>query len=300
MSRKNRTTLTTVEKLIEQRRQYEDWLAKLDEGPAEMPDHVIERVRNDYRTRLTEVMSELGEHQDALREVLGESQQRFDVLRVEEGKKQDEMAELKLRRHVGELEEVRFREMGGELKNALDQMAKDIAGAQRDIERYEEILGTIAESESVPEPEPEEEAEPAEPEPQLPLAQAPARAPEPPRREERRSSPAVERPRIEEDELAFLRSVTSTVSPRGKGVRIPQPPPAPPVEEPPEEAPPVTVDAMPHRVVLPPVEEESKAPAPSKAPGGEEAKTLVCGECGARNRPTEWYCEKCGAELSSF
>jgi hypothetical protein len=31
-----------------------------------------------------------------------------------------------------------------------------------------------------------------------------------------------------------------------------------------------------------------------------EGKAPVCGECGAPNLPTEWYCEKCGAELSAF
>ncbi len=32
----------------------------------------------------------------------------------------------------------------------------------------------------------------------------------------------------------------------------------------------------------------------------EGAKTLKCGECGAMNYPTEWYCERCGAELASL
>ena len=30
------------------------------------------------------------------------------------------------------------------------------------------------------------------------------------------------------------------------------------------------------------------------------AKTLKCGECGAMNLPTEWYCERCGAELAAL
>jgi HPt (histidine-containing phosphotransfer) domain-containing protein len=29
-------------------------------------------------------------------------------------------------------------------------------------------------------------------------------------------------------------------------------------------------------------------------------KSLKCGDCGAMNRPTEWYCERCGAELASL
>jgi hypothetical protein len=32
----------------------------------------------------------------------------------------------------------------------------------------------------------------------------------------------------------------------------------------------------------------------------EQPKTLKCGECGAMNYATEWYCERCGAELASL
>ena len=32
----------------------------------------------------------------------------------------------------------------------------------------------------------------------------------------------------------------------------------------------------------------------------EAAKSLKCGECGAMNYPTEWYCERCGGELAAM
>ncbi|MFI5243145.1 MAG: hypothetical protein ACHQRL_09060, partial [Gemmatimonadales bacterium] len=32
----------------------------------------------------------------------------------------------------------------------------------------------------------------------------------------------------------------------------------------------------------------------------EQVKTLKCNECGALNYPTEWYCERCGAELAAL
>lgn len=32
----------------------------------------------------------------------------------------------------------------------------------------------------------------------------------------------------------------------------------------------------------------------------ESVKTLKCADCGSMNYPTEWYCEKCGAELASL
>lgn len=44
-----------------------------------------------------------------------------------------------------------------------------------------------------------------------------------------------------------------------------------------------------------PVLPEALPDAPDAA-----ARTLRCGECGAMNRPLEWYCEKCGAELTAI
>ena len=38
----------------------------------------------------------------------------------------------------------------------------------------------------------------------------------------------------------------------------------------------------------------------SRDTSGEGIKSLKCGECGALNYPTEWYCERCGAELASL
>ena len=32
----------------------------------------------------------------------------------------------------------------------------------------------------------------------------------------------------------------------------------------------------------------------------EQTKTLKCQECGTMNYPTEWYCERCGAELAAL
>lgn len=40
--------------------------------------------------------------------------------------------------------------------------------------------------------------------------------------------------------------------------------------------------------------------AQSADPKRENEKTLKCGECGAMNYPTEWYCESCGGELSAL
>jgi hypothetical protein len=47
-----------------------------------------------------------------------------------------------------------------------------------------------------------------------------------------------------------------------------------------------------------PLSDDAEARAPD-APLVSVGRTLRCGECGAMNRPLEWYCEKCGAELTA-
>jgi hypothetical protein len=288
MSRnRNRTTLGAVEKLIEQRRQFQDWLTKLDANDDNMPAHVIERVRNDYRGRLASVTKELSEHQDALREALSEAQDRHHHLEKQQGTKKDELAELRLRKQVGELDDSKFQGENSALQSALEGLKKELATALRDIERYDEILNIILEDTKKPEP----------PKPE-PVAE---RKPEP------RVSGEVQRPKVgSEDELAFLRSVTSIVpaqkapQPQAAAPKRADKPAEKPAEKPREETPreaAVSIDAAPGLIRLeketPP--EPRAATKPAAGAGG-----IKCAECGTQNKPTEWYCEKCGAELSSF
>ncbi len=49
----------TIEELLEQRRQYEEWLNKLDASGDKAPPAVRQRVRGDYEARLQAVMEQL-------------------------------------------------------------------------------------------------------------------------------------------------------------------------------------------------------------------------------------------------
>ena len=91
-----------------------------------------------------------------------------------------------------------------------------------------------------------------------------------------RPTEAEPAPAVPPDELAFLKSVASEDT-RPIGRRTSNPGMAAQTAT---SAPPQTA-----------------APSAGKAPAG-VAKTLKCGECGTLNRPTEWYCERCGAELA--
>lgn len=111
------------------------------------------------------------------------------------------------------------------------------------------------------------------------------------------------------DELAFLKSVTG-----GEASPAP-PPPATPTPLPrarpsggfkaaeapaPLTAPPNPPPAPAHAPAPAPEPVAARPSEPVKDRPSQGQKTLKCGECGTLNRPTEWYCERCGAELAAL
>jgi hypothetical protein len=284
MTRKTTKSQTAVERLLEQQQQYQEWHDRLDsEAKQGAPSHVATRVRADYAARLEEVNTELREHEDAVRQALGDAKSRAEGLEKQHAERTDELAEARLRRQVGEYDEEKYDEVANRCKAAIAELTKAIQALERDIERYEEILEQIqggAEEE-------EAAAEPAQPEQPEPAAAA--------RGDGTAKTP---RPGTDLDELEFLRSLggQSDYAKAGQARRISQPAMQSPVGAvpPPPQAPPP----------------EAPEPAVDETPGGQpgqgrqgepgEARTLVCTECGTKNLPTEWYCEKCGAELSTF
>jgi hypothetical protein len=88
-------------------------------------------------------------------------------------------------------------------------------------------------------------------------------------------------------------------------------PMSPPVKQRPEKPVPVVASGLP--LIMPdapsPARTEPRFPqagsrdtVPSylKESPPEQVKTLKCQECGTLNYPTEWYCERCGAELAAL
>ena len=103
------------------------------------------------------------------------------------------------------------------------------------------------------------------------------------------------------DELAFLSDVV------GLKPEAPAPPPpaahrpTPLHEEPPKSPLEGMVPARPSSHNPPMASNVGNTPIVLRASGAiSQAKTLKCTECGAMNYPTEWYCERCGAELAAL
>ena len=330
MTRKAGKSHSAVERLIEQRRQYKDWLAKLDaDAAAAAPSHVTDKVREDYAARLESVMQELRQHEDGVRQALMETASHVEELVQERQARTDELSEARLRRQVGEFSEDRFEEVQERCKAALADLTKEIATNERDIERLEEVLALI-QGKPADEPPLAAAPPPTPPAPQPPRVEPPAAAPPPAPTPAPAAKPA-QAGQMNLDELEFLRSVVdSPKAPAGarpsvvasaipaaaapppapKAPEAPppappravEPPPPPPPKAPEPPPPPKAVEPPPAPKIGPPPVPKAKERRPSEnvREADANAKTLRCLECGTLNAPTEWYCEKCGAELSTF
>lgn len=274
----------SIEALLEQRAQFEQWLAKLDAAADKAPQAVRQKVRTDYEVRLRGVIERLRGHSATIADELHRHQATQGELDGQRRQAEDELAEAEVRHAVGEFGDDEWRRISEESDGRLNGLREQLKTVGTEITRLLEVQSLIA-APARPQPTPPPPADvierspppPAAP-PMEPLAEAPAHKAPP--------KPPASRPRELEhagapvDELAFLKSVADEdVKPAAS--RRPSNPGATAQQGS------RTVETAP-----PPPPQGGKAGAPGVA------KTLKCGECGTLNRPTEWYCERCGAELA--
>jgi hypothetical protein len=282
-------TDNSIEALLEQRAQFEQWLAKLDSTANKAPQAVRQKVRADYEARLRGVIERLRSHAATIADELHRHQTTKGELDAQRRQAEEELAEAEVRHTVGEFGEDDWRRISDASDNRLNGLREQLTTVGNEIARLAEVQALIAApvrgpdlAPVAPTPAHEDmiERSPLPPPPMEPIAEAP-----PPQKPAPKQPP----PRAREhdhagapvDELAFLKSVADEEAK-----------PAPPRRP---SNPGVTSSAQGSRAV-------ETAPPPS-TPGGKTgapgvAKTLKCGECGTLNRPTEWYCERCGAELA--
>ena len=71
MSKAPSKSTAAIQRLLEERRQYEAWIARIDAAGGAAPSTVRSRVRSDYEARLNAVTEELKVHAEAAR-LMGE------------------------------------------------------------------------------------------------------------------------------------------------------------------------------------------------------------------------------------
>ncbi len=269
-----------VAALIADRRKYEGWLAALEAKRAETPDHVFFRVRSDYERRLSEVLERLRSQASALSDRADALTTRLAALVDEERAGKDRRHEAELRVSVGEFSQKAWEELIRETTEAAARIAAERTTIQAELAEIRELLGggkgeAAPKSNSRPQPAPAATND-------LPML----------------VTQSTELPELPPDELAFLRSLI-TPDMGSKAVKVKDTPPAPVVPSPSAAR---VKEAEP---LLDPKRSGRDTPALSMNAESEaiviqsdkDKKTLKCGECGALNIPTEWYCDQCGSEL---
>jgi hypothetical protein len=275
-------TEATIEELLQQRTQYEEWLAKLDASGDKAPPAVRQRVRGDYEARLQNIMEQLRGRGAAIGEELERHHASQAELDRERRAAEEALAEAEVRHSVGEYTQEEWRQVSEDSRREIEELRSKLRGFGAEITRLTEVQAVINKPRAgAPAPAPAAPRAPP-PRPEV-IEQAPMVThvsdpmAEPPEVQSPRlmQKPPQPEPAAPVDELAFLKSVSDDESrparrPSNPGMAAPTLTSAPP---------------------------QTSAPAVGKAAAA-VAKTLKCGECGTLNRPTEWYCERCGAELA--
>src|SRR6266540_1848568 len=110
-----------IERLLEERRQYEAWLARITATADSAPEHVRTRVRADYEARLKAVTEELKAHAESARQLIAERRENLLELQKKEKAAAERLAETELRHEVGEYDEGQWSQVH---KDALADLVK--------------------------------------------------------------------------------------------------------------------------------------------------------------------------------
>jgi hypothetical protein len=189
MAKGSSKNAAAIERLLEERRQYEAWLARIRATADSAPEHVRTRVKADYEARLKAVMEELKSHADAARQLIAQRKETLRELQKKEKAAAERLAETELRHEVGEYDEGQWAQVHKDALADLGAVRDELMDIERDITRLAE-LDALVKDKPAPAPAPPAPGVAAE----LTLTPSP-----PPKAPEKRKTPM--------DELAFLKSV---------------------------------------------------------------------------------------------
>jgi hypothetical protein len=292
----NVTGLEDLNALLEERAQYERWIAQLNAKREQTPSHVFERVRSDYATRLDAVMEQLRSRGEGLQSSASTLQERVTALTNQESARRDARAEIELRAMVGEYTAERANQELSVCDAEIGRLESERSTAAGELHRLQEILGLVRQP-SAPRPAPA---------PVPARAVTPAASPPlpPPPSSRPLGAPPAQPEQEAVDELAFLNSVMDRAQESPAPLTTPPTPAAPSVPRI-EDIPLVTsLEASdrsePQQREGVSLRQATGTPSFLKGMPTEQVKTLKCQECGTMNYPTEWYCERCGGELAAM
>ena len=319
--------MTALHGLLDERQRYQGWIAALEGRRGATPPHVYDRVQRDYSDRLERVMTSLAERADQLSGTIDAMTAELATLRQHESDRTDERNEAELRAAVGEFTPEDWDRRRTEIDADLERIATDRHSLETELGELQRIVAMTRDTSSNPvvsSSPTDGSAQPANSEPvqdasaadrgafisnavdqgsgPAPVPQEGRGSAEQPARgvggaaEADGSTPSIDEfvaewhpPQVRKGDgpQSGVRGVSqagaggtdSGVATGASGLGLTAAAGMPP--EPPARTGPFT-------------------PAAMGDTRRETDKTLKCPECGAMNYATEWYCERCGGELSTF
>src|SRR4030081_3230887 len=205
MSKGASKSTAIIQRLLEERRQYEAWIARLNSSADATPGNVRARVREDYDARLVAVMAELKDHAERARLAIQEKRHMRGELQKKEALATEKLTETELRHSVGEYDESQWEQVHQDVLAELVSVREDLQAVEADIQKLEELDALVR---NRPTPRPAPAAAPRPP-PRPPPAPAPAPPPAPHTRPAAIPLNAQEPPEkpADVDELEFIKSV---------------------------------------------------------------------------------------------
>ena len=140
----NTDTEPTIEALLEQRTQYEEWLLRLDTSGEKASPSVRQRVRGDYQARLDGVMEQLRGRNAAISEELERQHASQAEIDRERRRAEEALAEAEVRHTVGEYDEGEWKRLNDQSKKEIEQLRSRLRSIGAEITRLTEIQALIA------------------------------------------------------------------------------------------------------------------------------------------------------------
>src|SRR5688572_944661 len=137
-------TEASIEALLEQRAQYEEWILRLDTSGEKASPSVRQRVRGDYQARLDSVMEQLRSRGAAISEELERQHASQAEIDRERRKAEEALAEAEVRHSVGEYDEGEWKRLCDQSKREIDQLRSRLKSIGAEITRLTEIQTLIA------------------------------------------------------------------------------------------------------------------------------------------------------------
>ncbi|HEY5087652.1 MAG TPA: hypothetical protein VII66_09875 [Gemmatimonadaceae bacterium] len=294
--------MSALQELLDERQRYQGWLATLDGRRSSTPPHVYERVQQDYVGRLDRVMQSLAERAGQLAGTIQTMTAELATLRQHESDRTDERHEAELRAAVGEFTPDDWERRRVDADSDLERIAAERHSLSAELEELQRI---VALTRSI---KPENKAS-------APGDDTGGSVPRSSAREHGASTEST--PSIEDFVAEWnppqVRPLPGRAKENSASDRVPAPPateledliiPSAPMGGNPVGAAGADYGMANGVTGVAAAAAATRSPQPTPAAFGDSRrdtdKTLKCPECAAMNYATEWYCERCGGELSTF